>query len=266
MLSDPRPSASTALEISDAAAQQVWAEFRITHVREQLRMFEKVRDLGVPVVLHATDGKCVTTKLWEVEGGAGGQRLSFAVDALAPVTTSLVDANEGSAVSYLESIKLQFDLHGLVLVRSPEGSMLQSSLPREMYRFQRRNAYRVRTTSRHEPVAKFRHPSLPDMNLNLHVLDLSIGGCALWLPHDVPALQSGTELGQVHVELDAESHFVSAARLQHLGALQGIDSATSVGKGRRIGCAWQGLPGSSERVLQRWIDRAQQRSRLLAAG
>jgi hypothetical protein len=32
----------------------------------------------------------------------------------------------------------------------------------------------------------------------------------------------------------------------------------------RIGCEWRALTGSAERVLQRWIDRAQQRQRLLA--
>ena len=27
---------------------------------------------------------------------------------------------------------------------------------------------------------------MPDMQLELRVLDVSIGGCALWLPHDLP--------------------------------------------------------------------------------
>jgi flagellar brake protein len=265
MLLDNRPMDSGHTNTLDDDPSQ-WEEFRVSHAREQVRMFERVRDLGVPVMLRAPSGETLKTKLWELEGTSGQERLCFAVDARAPVTTSLLDADSGSGVTYLESIKLQFDVHGLKVVRGEQGSMLQSQLPREMYRFQRRNAFRVRSTSRTEPVARFRHPSLPDMQLNLHVMDMSIGGCALWLPHDVPVLQSGTELGQVKVELDADSSFTSAARLQHLGELQGEHLTSNAGKGRRMGCAWQALSGSAERVLQRWIDREQQRHRLLKQG
>jgi flagellar brake protein len=261
MLSDTRT-----VEQGDAPAQQEWDEFRITHMREQMRMFERVRDLGVPIVLKAADDSSLTTKLCEVDSQASPPLLRFAVDARAPVTASLLAGHEASAVTYLESIKLQFDLHSFKLLRGPDsehGSLLQSQLPRAMYRFQRRNAFRVRSTSRTEPVAKFRHPSLPDMQLSLHVMDLSIGGCALWLPHDVPGLQSGTELGQLLVQLDNASEFSCAVRLQHLGEMQGQELPTSAGKGRRMGCAWQALSGSAERILQRWIDREQQRMRLL---
>ena len=35
---------------------------------------------------------------------------------------------------------------------------------------------------------------MPEMALTLRVLDLSLGGCALWCPADVPPLQPGTRL------------------------------------------------------------------------
>ena len=60
-----------------------------------------------------------------------------------------------------------------------------------MFRFQRRNTFRVRTIERTSPTAPFRHPAIPDMALALRVLDVSIGGCALLLPANVPALQPG---------------------------------------------------------------------------
>jgi flagellar brake protein len=230
-----------------------------------VQMLERLCAKRVPIVLNAPDGTALPTQLWSVASTDGTQCLSFAVDALSPQTSSLVNANEGTAVAYLESIKLQFDLSGFVLVRGADGSTLQSGLPREMYRFQRRDAYRVRTPSRNEPVVQFRHPGFPEMKLSLHMLDVSIGGCALWLPHDVPVLQSGTLLGEVQVELDADNSFRAMARLQNLSPLIGHDSPTSAGKGRRMGCAWQALSGSAERVLQRWIDATQKRNRQLAA-
>ena len=47
---------------------------------------------------------------------------------------------------------------------------LQAAMPRDLYRFQRRGAYRVRTMERSSPMARLRHPSIPDMVLSLRVL------------------------------------------------------------------------------------------------
>mgnify|MGYP006915294218 CR=1 FL=1 len=44
--------------------------------------------------------------------------------------------------------KGQFDMNDLVLVRGPQASVLSGALPRQMYRFQRRAAYRVRPPGR----------------------------------------------------------------------------------------------------------------------
>jgi hypothetical protein len=143
---------------------------------------------------------------------------------------------------YLESVKLQFDLHSFTLVRGATTCALQCALPREIYRFQRRSAYRVRAPERHEPSATLRHPAMPEMQLNLRVLDVSIGGCALWLPGDVPPLQAGTRISDVHVELDGETRFAAAIKLQHVSALgtQGGDSEERPAprQGARLGCEW----------------------------
>ncbi|MDE2501579.1 MAG: flagellar brake protein [Burkholderiales bacterium] len=249
MFQDTRPA-----EIDPAVAQ--WAEFRVTHPTERLRLLRELRDGSVPVSLNAPDGTAITVGLWSLDQTP--QRLNFSVEPDAPQLEALVDADEAVAVAYLASVKLQFDLHGFVLVRSARACALQCAMPTEIYRFQRRHSYRVRTAGRNDPVARFRHPALPDITLSLRMLDLSIGGCALWLPSDLPPLQPGTRLGEVQVELDFETRFAAPATLQHV---------TSIGLGEhgvRLGCEWQGLTGAAERVLQRWIDRSQQRRRRLA--
>jgi c-di-GMP-binding flagellar brake protein YcgR len=169
----------------------------------------------------------------------------------------MVEAEEAVAVAYLESVKLQFDLQALLLVHGSRGSSLQTAAPREIYRFQRRNAYRVRPSGRGDPRAVLRHPSLPDMQLALRVLDVSIGGCALWLPADVPPMQAGTEIHDVALELDGDTRLRAALLLQH------VSSASGSTAGVRLGCEWQTLDGAAQRALQRWIDTAQKRRRLL---
>lgn len=250
----------------NAPGPDPWVEFRITHLPDCLNLLHALRDGGVPVVLNLPDGTALPTALWAVDAAA--QRLSFSADSATSGLDRLVECNEATAVAYLASVKLQFDLQGFVLVHGDQARALHSQLPREIYRFQRRNAFRVRSSGRPDPVATFRHPSLPEMALTLRMLDVSIGGCALWLPADVPPLQAGTRLGELQVELDAATRFSAPATLQHITSLGSGGTAPEHPQdgapgGVRIGCEWQALPGSAERVLQRWIDRAQQRQRLL---
>ncbi len=252
-------SAANPQDFSLSLSPEDMAEFRVSHPKEQFGFFNTVCEKSVPVLLNTPDGTVYKTKLWAVDGDKA--QLQFYASGHGQQVTSMLDAPQVTGVAYLESIKLQFDLTGLSLVRVEDHWMLQCGQPQEMYRIQRRNAYRVRSSTRTEPYAKLRHPSMPDMGLRLHMLDVSIGGCALWLPNDVPPLQPGTLLGQLTVELDAESNFSAAARLQHVSGEH--DYEFGPGLGRKMGCEWHPLPGPAERILQRWIDRAQQRARLL---
>lgn len=248
MFQDTRPA-----DLGAESGTDPWGDFRVGDPRERLRLLRDLRDGGTPINLNAPDGGALAVTLWTVDEQLG--RLNFATQTSVPQVDRLIDADEAVAVAYLESVKLQFDLSGFTMVRGQGSAALQCALPREIYRFQRRSAYRVRPRGHQVPAVSLRHPALPEMQLNLRVLDLSIGGCALWLPQDVPSLQAGTRFATVTVALDAEARFEVGLSLQHVSA-QGEGGA-------RLGCEWQGLSSAAERLLQRWIDRSQQRSRLL---
>lgn len=252
MFADTQPAA-----LDPQGGPDPWGQFRVSHPRERAALLRQLRDGAVPVHIAGAEGSSLTATLWS----ADERTVAFAVDAGAPALAGLLDADEAVAVAYLEAVKLQFDLHELVLVRGAQASVLQCRAPGDIYRFQRRQAYRVRTDERQGPVARLRHPSLPDMQLALRVLDVSVGGCALWLPDDVPALQPGTEVAGAEIALDAATHFRATLRLQHVTMLGGQRG----GHGVRIGCGWQ-LAAAAERSLQRWIDQAQKRRRLLTLG
>lgn len=253
MLQETRPAEPDTQGDSDRRAQ-----FRIDHLKERLALLRNLRDGTVPILLNGPDGVSCTTALWAIDEVQC--RLVFTVDdgAAARALTRLIEQNEAMAVAYLASVKLQFDLQGLMLVRGPQANTLQCRLPAEIYRFQRRNAYRVRTAGRRDPVARLCHPTESGRSLALRVLDLSIGGCALWLPHDVPALRAGTALDDVRIELDSETRFNAPARLRH------VSDPGNPDRGVRLGCEWAPLSGQAERVLQLWIDQAQKRHRLLS--
>jgi flagellar brake protein len=261
MFQDTRPA-----DLDTSGQADAWQDFRVSHPQERLALLRQLRDGNVPVYLSTPQGHTLGSSLWALDGDS--DRMHFSADAGQAQLPALVEADEVTAVAYLDSIKLQFDLAGLVLVHGRGSCSLQAGVPREIYRFQRRGAYRVRTLERHAPRARFRHPALPDMALELRVLDVSIGGCALWLPQDVPPLPLGTLLGQVQVELDSDTRFSTGLALQHVtsqGTAQGAHGGSERSShGVRLGCEWRPQGGAAERTLQRWIDQAQKRRRLLS--
>jgi c-di-GMP-binding flagellar brake protein YcgR len=210
----------------------------------------------VPLNLSASDGSAYTTTLWTLDPAAG--RLSFTADMNAPAVLDIVEADECAAVAYLDRVKVQFDVTDLVVVQGHKASVLQARFPREMYRFQRRNTFRVRTVERTSPTASFRHPGIPDMSLALRVLDVSIGGCALLQPANVPALQPGATIKGVRLSLDAETQIDAGLMLHH------VTSTGAENGSVRLGCEIVGLNPTAQRTLQVYIDQTQKRRRMMS--
>jgi c-di-GMP-binding flagellar brake protein YcgR len=244
-------------QMNDADGLDPFAAFRIESPREIAALMRQLMDGATPVNLSSPEGTSLSTALWTVDSAS--QRLAFQAEGDNPQLQQLVESNEVTAVSYLEAVKLQFDLHNLMLVRGTKTCALQAAMPRRIYRFQRRQSYRVRTLERSAPVALLRHPALPDIQLSLRVLDVSIGGCALLMPDDMPPLQPGLTL-QVRLELDPDTRLSTTLHVHH------ISSIHPSARGVRLGCELVRLDGQAERSLQRYIDQTQKRRRLLSLG
>ncbi|GAP38222.1 hypothetical protein ISF6_4416 [Piscinibacter sakaiensis] len=231
-------------------------EFRITSASEIKQILRQLLDGAVPVNINGPDGTVLSTTLWTVDTLRGA--LSFSASADDPHLEQLVQQDEAVVVSYLDSVKLQFDATRLVLVHGRRQSALSCDFPEVVYRFQRRNTYRVRPLHRAAPVVRLDHPEQPRLSLALRVLDVSLGGCALFLPEDVPPVPAGASLPGCSVELDADTQFTATLRLQHLSSVPGE------ARGLRMGCEMLRLSPESERMLQRYIEQTQKRRRLLA--
>ena len=251
MFEDTRPAALDALGSDDFLA-----EFRVTEPGAIRALLKQLMDDVVPLNLSASDGSAYTTTLWTVDPASG--RVSFTADTMAHAVHDIVEADECVAVAYLDKVKVQFDVSDLVLVQGHKASVLQARLPREMFRFQRRNTFRVRTIERTSPTASFRHPAIPDMGLALRVLDVSIGGCALLLPSNVPNLQPGAVIKGVRLSLDAETQLDVGLMLHH------VTSTGAENGSVRLGCEIVGMSPTSQRALQLYIDQTQKRRRMMS--
>ena len=233
-------------------------EFRISTPREIAAMLRQLMDGSVELYLNAANGNVVHATIWTIDADRGS--LGLSVDADDTNLQAMLESQEVVVVGYLDSVKLQFDANNLVLVRGARSSVLSCALPRELFRFQRRSAYRVRPVLRSSPMARVRHSEIAEMQLALRVIDVSIGGCALFLPDDVPPMQPGVVLNQVQIELDADTRFHVNLRLQH------VTSLNSDSRGVRLGCEFVRADSNALRALQRFIDQTQKRGRLLSIG
>ena len=251
MFEDTRPAPLDAMGSDD-----VLAEFRVTDPVEIRSLLKQLMDGVVPLNLSASDGSAYTTMLWTVDPASS--RISFTADMMAHSVHDIVEADECVAVAYLDRIKVQFDVGDLVLVQGHKASVLQARLPREIFRFQRRNTFRVRTIERTAPTASFRHPGIPDMSLALRVLDVSIGGCALLQPANVPNLQPGAVIKGVRLSLDAETQIDAGLMLHH------VTSTGAENGSVRLGCEIVGMSPTAQRALQLYIDQTQKRRRMMA--
>ena len=231
-------------------------EFRVYAPPEVHALLKQLIDGNVLVTLSTPEGVSYTTTVWAIDPARG--ILSLAADAGNERVNDLADAEEVVAVAYLESVKLQFDLPGLTLVHGQRASVFNAPLPRELFRFQRRSCFRVKPLGQAAASARVRHPSMPDMQLLVRVVDVSLGGVALFVPDNMPAVQPGLLLNTVQLDLDADTRIVVNLRVHHVTAFN------MQARGSRLGCEMVNLSGDGTRALQRYIDGTQKRRRLLA--
>lgn len=238
-----------------AATHGGLSEFRLTSPAEIAAVLQRMCDDNVALNVNASNGAACSARLWTVDKQR--ETISFSANADDPQLQAVLQGDEAVIVCYLDNVKLQFDVQDLVLVRSGLSSALKCGMPREMFRFQRRDSFRVRPLLRNTPAALLRHPMMPDMQLSLRILDVSIGGCALFLPDDVPPLPLGVTLNGVQLELDQDTRFQTHLRLQHVSSIN-VDAA-----GVRLGCEMIAPPRDSLRKLQTYIDQTQKKRRLM---
>jgi flagellar brake protein len=231
-------------------------EFRVSAPRDIQMLLKQLLDGSVLLNIHAGDGSVFTTAIWTLDSTRG--TIGFNADPADPAMQAVLQSDEAVVVGYLENVKLQFDVQDLVLVNGNRASVISCRAPREMYRFQRRDTFRVRPLARHTPMARFRHPDMPEIDVALRVIDISIGGCGLFLPDDVPALNVGTIVSDVMIELDGDTKLEVNMRLKH------ISTINPEARGVRMGLEFMRIGGDSLRSLQRFIDLTQKRGKLMA--
>ncbi|HEX2541126.1 MAG TPA: flagellar regulator YcgR PilZN domain-containing protein [Caldimonas sp.] len=231
-------------------------QFRVSSPREIGTILKQLLDGSVLLNLNAVDGKVLTSAIWTMDSARG--TIGFNADPRDPAVKALMESHEVTVVGYVDNVKLQFEVHGLMLVNGHRASVLNCAFPREMYRFQRRNAFRIRPLMRTSPVARLRHPDMPEMEFALRIIDVSMSGAGLFLPNDVPLMNAGTQIDAVRLEFDEDTRLDVSMRLKHVTPIKAETG------GVRLGFEFVRIGGDAVRTLQRFIDLTQKRAKMMA--
>lgn len=235
------------------------AQYRLRSAVEVQALLRQFVADEAPLTLSTSDGLHYTTSLWAEDAERGV--LVFSVDPADERVQRLLAVDEAVVVGYLDNVKVQFDVQGLMLVHGRDASALQAQFPQEIYRFQRRESFRVRPVGPGQPRVRLGAPRSEVPPLTLRVLDLSHGGVALLLQEPVPALQVGRLIEGAVLELDMATRLMVQLRVVHAVALTAQDGTP---QGWRLGCDLRPTDGDGLRVLQRYLELAQKKRRLIA--
>jgi hypothetical protein len=180
--------------------------------------------------------------------------LSSGADGIA--IARALQARPAWAAASLNSLRVQFALMAARATREAAGDggrrfLIQAHWPREIYRTSRRRASRLACPARaprHAPVARFLHSNQLVSMREFAVVNLSESGAAVLLPAGMVPPAPGSRIRRIELELDDErTVFTDACVLHVSGSRRGM---------HRVGCRWEGMPGSEQMKLRRWLAAA----------
>lgn len=237
------------------ASEAIPEELRVASAAETSAHLQQLQREGASVLLSGPQGLSLAARIVALDLGADLLGLSLGADPES-ISQALVAGGEITAVAYLGNIKLQFELDAPVLVSGEQGTVLRSTLPTRVYRFQRRQSFRVQPAGSAYP--RVIVPGGAEPGRVLRVLDLSIGGLALTLPPDCTALPVGQPAPGLTLELDRTSALPVTLLPHHASPIRG-----DAGGLLQLGCSFVDLDAGSSRALQVYVDQTQKRRRLL---
>lgn len=231
-------------------------ELRVAAPAEIAAYLQQLQLEDAAVTLSGPPGLSLPCRITTVDTATNVLGMELGADPDA-ISQALVAGGEITAVAYLGAIKLQFEVDAAVLVSDVQGAVLRSTLPTRLYRFQRRQSFRVQPSGSLYPRVVL--PGTPDQpGRTLRVLDISIGGLALVLPADAAPLPPGQVANALILELDRITALRVALLPHHVSAISGDLQGMA-----QLGCSFVDLDAAASRALQVYVDQTQKRRRLL---
>ncbi|MBV8034381.1 flagellar brake protein [Roseateles sp.] len=230
-------------------------ELRVASSAEITAYLQQLQREGADLMLAGPQGQSLSSRIVALDADADLIGLEIGADPEG-ISQALVAQGEITAIAYVSTIKLQFEVEASVLVSGEQGAVLRGTLPTRLYRFQRRQSFRVQPAGSAYP--RVIVPDGAEHGRALRVLDISVGGLALALPPDFTALAPGHAAEGLTLELDRISALRITLLPHHASPISGDASGML-----QLGCAFVELDAHAARSLQVYVDQTQKRRRLL---
>ena len=230
-------------------------ELRVESRQEVTGYLQELHREQSRVLLSSPDGFALQTRICAFSPEADLLGFEIGIDPDGQ-SEQLVREGEITGVAFIGSVKLQFELESPVIVLGEHGAVLRSALPTRLYRFQRRQAFRVQPLSSAYPRVLW--PQKDGSHAAARVCDVSVGGVGLQLLPEHMLGGVGELRDALTLELDRTTQLPIQLCVQHieLGHLDGQAH-------RHVGCAFTELDPAVARALQVYVDQTQKRRRLL---
>jgi hypothetical protein len=106
------------------------AQFRVNSPREIGTILKQLLDGSTLLNLHAVNGMVLTSAIWTMDSARG--TIGFNADPRDLAVKALMESHEVVVVGYIDNVKLQFEVHGLMLVNGQRASALDCAPQREV--------------------------------------------------------------------------------------------------------------------------------------
>ena len=253
--------AQTLKIVAEILPADEFSQFLLYGKSEMLPVLRGLIEQVSQVTMMFTEGRdMVLTSL--IRCDEDGLVLDFG--ASMEMNRNALKADKLFCVTQLGKVKIQFILRGVTQIEVDRRPAFFASLPESILRLQRRGHYRLSTSIMHP--LKCRIP-LSDVDgssvlVEGNVTDISGGGfCLAGLPPDVP-LEPDMKISGCTIELPEIGSIVATLHLLRVMKTTNRSGVHSL----RAGCEFINLPGSAERLIQRYIMKIERERKARESG
>ncbi|HYM47270.1 MAG TPA: flagellar brake protein [Burkholderiaceae bacterium] len=222
--------------------------FAIYSRSEIANLLRQLRDRQVLVTLYYDQAAGFTvSNVLDVNEGFEELILDRTSDA--PAQKAIYASKQLVVVAFLDNVKLQFSVGTAESVDHHGRPAFRVRLPQQLLRMQRRNSYRRQPPAIRPATCLIPSPRNKGQYESVRVLDLSVGGLALFVHPAQFDLPTDQDLENCYLDLPDVGQITVTLRVRY------VDAESSRNGVRRCGCEFVDLSESAARMLQRYMNK-----------
>lgn len=228
--------------------------FAIYSRSEIVSLLRQLRDKNVLVTLYYDQAAGFTvSNVLDVNEGFEELILDRTSDAAAQ--KAIYASKQLVVVAFLDNVKLQFSVGTAESVDHQGRAAFRVRLPQQLLRMQRRSSYRRQPPALRPATCLVPSPRDQGQYESVRVLDLSVGGLALFVHPIQFDMPTEHDIENCYLDLPDIGQITVTLRVRY------VDTQAMPDGVRRCGCEFVDLSESAARMLQRYMNKLDAKTR-----